>query len=617
MISKTSHFSKTFIMALALTGSGLSLTACLPSSDVPARETLVKQESAALNAWFEERYQDELARSPMGQTYLGLDTNKDKLDDISEMALDEDAALKQAWLTEMRTRFDIDRLDPQTRLSYRLYEFDIEDQLATHGFADHDYVFTHMSGPHSSLPAFMINFHRVETVEDIKAYISRLNQFDDYLGQAANRAQAQFETGVILPKFVYDKISSASQNVITGAPFENSETDSPLWTDIKNKIESLEISATEKDALKADAQNALLTSVKPAYENLISMFAAHKAKANNEDGAWKLPRGEDYYAARLKHYTTTDMTADEIHDIGLAEVARIQDEMRAIMEQVGFEGSLREFFDFLRTGPQFSYPNTDVGRDAYMADATAIIDDMRGRLDTLFITKPKADMVVKRVEPFREDTAFGAFYNSPAIDGSRPGTYYINLKDVREQPKYLQQALAYHEGIPGHHMQIALAQELQGLPKFRTLGGHTAYIEGWALYAESVPSELGLYTDPYSDFGRLSMEIFRAARLVVDTGIHAKKWTREEAVQYYLANIANPEGDIRAEIDRYIVWPGQATAYKIGMIKIQELRKKAEDELGDDFNIAQFHDVILANGSVPLAVLEQLVDDWITEKKRN
>ena len=422
MISKTSHFSKTFIMALALTGSGLSLTACLPSSDVPARETLVKQESAALNAWFEERYQDELARSPMGQTYLGLDTNKDKLDDISEMALDEDAALKQAWLTEMRTRFDIDRLDPQTRLSYRLYEFDIEDQLATHGFADHDYVFTHMSGPHSSLPAFMINFHRVETVEDIKAYISRLNQFDDYLGQAANRAQAQFETGVILPKFVYDKISSASQNVITGAPFENSETDSPLWTDIKNKIESLEISATEKDALKADAQNALLTSVKPAYENLISMFAAHKAKANNEDGAWKLPRGEDYYAARLKHYTTTDMTADEIHDIGLAEVARIQDEMRAIMEQVGFEGSLREFFDFLRTGPQFSYPNTDAGRDAYMADATAIIDDMRGRLDTLFITKPKADMVVKRVEPFREDTAFGAFYNSPAIDGSRPGT---------------------------------------------------------------------------------------------------------------------------------------------------------------------------------------------------
>jgi len=215
-----------------------------------------------------------------------------------------------------------------------------------------------------------------------------------------------------------------------------------------------------------------------------------------------------------------------------------------------------------------------------------------------------------------EDTAFGAFYNSPAEDGSRPGTYYVNLKDVREQPKYLQQALAYHEGIPGHHMQIAIAQELEGLPKFRTMGGHTAYTEGWGLYSESVPAELGLYTDPYSDFGRLSMEIFRAARLVVDTGLHAKKWTREEAVQYYLANIPNPEGDVRAEIDRYIVWPGQATAYKIGMLKIQELRATAEETLGENFDVAQFHDVILANGSVPLSILEELVDEWIADTQK-
>jgi uncharacterized protein (DUF885 family) len=330
---------------------------------------------------------------------------------------------------------------------------------------------------------------------------------------------------------------------------------------------------------------------------------------------WKLPRGEAYYDARLKHYTTTDLTADEIHNIGLREVARIQTEMQAIMDRVEFDGTLKEFFTFLRTDPQFTYPNTDEGREAYMRDATAIIDDMKSRLDTLFITKPKADMVVKRVEPFREDTAFGAFYNSPALDGSRPGTYYVNLKDVAEQPKYLQQALAYHEGLPGHHMQIAIAQELEGLPKFRTLGGHTAYIEGWGLYAESVPAELGLYSDPYSDFGRLSMEIFRAARLVVDTGIHSKKWSREKAVQYYLDNIPNPEGDVRAEIDRYIVWPGQATAYMIGKLKIEELRAMAETELGETFNIAEFHDVILANGSVPLAVLEQLVQEWVEEKR--
>ena len=253
------------------------------------------------------------------------------------------------------------------------------------------------------------------------------------------------------------------------------------------------------------------------------------------------------------------------------------------MKQVEFKGDLQAFYNFLRSDKQFTFSNDDTGRAQYMAEATAIISDMKSKLDDLFITKPKADMIVKRVEPFREASAFGAFYDQPSVDGSRPGTYFINLKDVREQPTYLMQALAYHEGIPGHHMQIAIGMELDGIPEFRKQGGHTAYIEGWALYAESVPAELGMYTDPYKDFGRLSMEIFRAARLVVDTGIHSKKWTREQAVQYMLKNIANPEGDIRAEIDRYIVWPGQATAYKIGMLKIQELKKKAQSELGDEF----------------------------------
>ena len=289
--------------------------------------------------------------------------------------------------------------------------------------------------------------------------------------------------------------------------------------------------------------------------------------------------------------------------------------MQEIMDRVGFNGSLQDFYDFLRTDPQFTYPNTDEGREAYITDATSIIDDMREQLDDLFLTKPKADMIVKRVEPFREATAFGAFYNSPALDGSRPGTYYINLKDMADQPIFLQQALAYHEGIPGHHMQIAIAQELEGLPKFRTLGGHTAFIEGWALYAEEIPKELGLYTDPYKEFGQLGMEIFRAARLVVDTGIHAKQWDRERAVQYYLENIPNPEGDVRAEIDRYIVWPGQATAYLIGKLKVVELRQKAEEALGEQFDIREFHDAVLTNGSVPLNILEANIDAYIADKK--
>ncbi|MDA8708740.1 DUF885 domain-containing protein [Hellea sp.] len=603
----------TKLLLTSTLGAGLLLGACNAGDKKPAKEEIVATQSQALNDWFEARYEDELARSPMTQTYLGIKDNQDKLDDVSQLASDESAALSKAWLEDMKRNFDIDRLDKQTALSYRLFEFATEDALESHEYSGNDYVFQHMSGPHTALPSFMINFHSVDSVEDAQGYIARLRDSQRYLGQYADKAQAQFENGVVLPKFVYAKISESSRNVITGAPFSEGE-DSPVFADIKSKIDALPITQDQKDSLVDDAQNALLSSWQPAYLNLINIFSEHEAGANEDDGAWKLPNPDDYYAARLRHYTTTDMNADEVHEIGLKEVARIQDEMREIMKQVEFDGSLKEFFDFLRSDPQFVFPNTDEGRASYIAQATEIIEDIKGRLDSLFITKPKADIVVKRVEPFREASAFGAFYNQPAVDGSRPGTYYINLKDVAEQPKYLMQALAYHEGIPGHHMQIAIAMELEGLPKFRTMGGHTSYIEGWALYAESVPKELGLYTDPYKDFGRLSMEIFRAARLVVDTGIHTKKWNREKAVQYYLDNIPNPEGDVRAEIDRYIVWPGQATAYKIGMLKIQDIRKDAEDRLGDKFDIREFHDVVLANGSVPLKVLEELVDDWVKSK---
>lgn len=603
------------LFAATALSSCLLLSACAPSSsDAPTRTERVENQSEALNAWFEARFEDELVRSPMTQSYFGKSEGGDRLDDSSQMAADETAALTRSWLEDMRRTFDESSLDDQAQLSYRLYEFAKEDELASHTMAGNDYVFQHMSGPHSDLPSFMINYHTVKTVKDAENYISRLRAFPDYLGQYIKRANTQVDNGVVLPKFVYAKISEASQNVIKGAPFTDGE-DSPLFADISAKINALDIDDSAKKDLITQAKTALTDYVQPTYETLLETFARHEAIATDEDGAWKLPNGEAYYQTRLKHYTTTDLTSEEIHQIGLSEVARIQKEMQVIMDSVEFKGSLKEFYDFLRSDPQFQYPNTDAGRETYITEATAIIDDMKGRLDTLFITKPKADMVVKRVEPFREDTAFGAFYSQPSLDGARPGTYYINLREVGDQPTYLMQALAYHEGIPGHHMQIAIGMELQGLPKFRTLGGHTSYIEGWALYAESVPAELGLYTDPYKDFGRLSMEIFRAARLVVDTGIHSKKWTREQAVQYMMDNIANPEGDIRAEVDRYIVWPGQATAYKIGMLKIQELRGQAETALGDNFVLKEFHDVVLANGSVPLLVLEELVQDWITQKQ--
>ncbi len=593
------------------------LYACSPAeNNNQSGKTIAGQEITRINDWFAARYEEDLARSPMRRTYLGIKTDQDRLDDVSQAGIDEQYAITQARAQELQNLFDMEKLSPQEKISYRLFLYNAENIKNNYEFQNNEYVFTHMSGEHANWPTFMINFHKVETVKDARDYIARLKGAKLYFSQLRARAEAQADKGILLPKFVYPKLISASENIITGAPFDtDSTTDSPLLKDIKSKINALSISGADKEALIEQAKAALLESVLPAYNDLIKMFKTHAARSDSRDGVWKLPNGESYYKARLKHYTTTDLSADEIHEIGKREVARIQDEMRQIMKQVGFNGSLQDFYKYLRTDDKFTYPNNDEGRQKYMHEAKAIIDEMKGKLDDLFITKPKADMIVKRVEPFREATAFGAFYNRPAKDGSRPGIYFINLKNVHDQPIYLMQALAYHEGIPGHHMQIAIGMELEGIPEFRKSGGHTAYIEGWALYAEQVPKQLGLYTDPYKDFGRLSMEIFRAARLVVDTGIHAKKWTREQAVQYMMENISNTEADIRAEIDRYIVWPGQATAYKIGMIKIMELKEKAQKQLGDKFDIREFHDVILANGSVPLVILEELVDEWIKTKK--
>ncbi|MEC8207840.1 MAG: DUF885 domain-containing protein, partial [Pseudomonadota bacterium] len=385
--------------------------------------------------------------------------------------------------------------------------------------------------------------------------------------------------------------------------------------DFKRKVAKLEIAQPEKDALITDATNALKTAVGPAYESLISYLIGLESRADNRDGAWKFPQGEAYYNNALARTTTTDLTAKEIHAIGLAEVARIHDEMREIKDKVGFKGDLKAFMEFMKTDKQFYLPNTEEGKAKYLADATAMIDNMKSRLDELFIVKPKADMIVKRVEAFREKAAGKAFYQQPAPDGSRPGIYYANLYDMEAMPTYQMEALAYHEGIPGHHMQIAIAQELEGVPKFRKFGGYTAYVEGWGLYSEMVPKEMGLYEDPYSDFGRLAMELWRACRLVVDTGIHAMKWTRQQGIDYYVNNTPNATSDGVKMVERHIVMPSQATAYKIGMIKIVELRESAKKQLGEKFDIREFHDVVLKSGPVPLNTLEGFVNDWVASKQ--
>ena len=557
----------------------------------------------------------------MTQTYLGIKDDYGQWDDVSDAHALGDLELQRAIVAEMKATFEYDRLDPQAKLSWRLAEYELSQAEAAFPFRDHAYVFNQMFGVQSGIPAFLVNQHKVASLSDAEAYISRLEGIPAYLGQNVANAQASAAKGILPPRFVYDYVLSDSRGVITGYPFVDEGEDSPLLEDFRKKVTALvdaeTITQDEAETLLARAADALRDGVGPAYEAAIVELEAQTSVATTDDGAWKLPDADAYYAMRLKQITTTVMTADEIHELGLAEVARIQNEMRGIMKQVGFDGTLEEFFEFTRTDPQFFKPNTDEGRSEYLTEATAAIDAMREDLPTVFKTFPKADLIVKAVEPFREQSAGKAFYSRPAPDGSRPGTYYANLYRMQDMPTYQLQALAFHEGIPGHHMQIAMAQELEGIPSFRKYGGYTAYTEGWGLYSELLPKEMGYYSDPYDDFGRLAMEIWRAARLVVDTGIHDRKWTREEAVQYLLENTPNPEGDCQKAIDRYIVMPGQATAYKIGMLKIVDLREMAKAELGDAFDIRDFHDVVLRDGAVPLAILEQSVLAWAEETKEN
>ncbi len=576
---------------------------------------VAQTESDRLNANFEKVFMRDVMDSPEFQTYQGIKKDYGKWDVRTEEKAASDHARTINDLKELQTNYDYDKLDKATKLSYDLAVRALKEQIEGYKWRYHGYPVNQMFGWQSRIPAFLINFHRVTSLSDAEAYISRLEGVKATVDQRMAAMKRNQDKGILPPKFVFPYVIDDAKNLLTGAPFTDGD-DSTLLADFKKKVAGLKLEdKAQADALIARATSALLTSVKPAYEGLITLAESQQAVATTDDGAWRLPDGAAFYKYRLKQITSTDMTADEIHQLGLDEVARIHDEMRDIIKKVNFKGSLHDFFEFTRTDKQFYYPNTEEGRQAYLTKAEQIINTMKGRLDEVFISKPKAELIVKRVEAFREKSAGKAFYNRPAPDGSRPGIYYANLYKMSEMPTYQMEALAYHEGIPGHHMQLAIMQELKGIPKFRKFGGYTAYTEGWGLYSEFLPKEMGFYADPYSDFGRLAMELWRACRLVVDTGIHDQKWTREQAIDYLATNTPNPRGDVVKAIERYIVMPGQATAYKIGMLKIQSLRAKAKAELGDKFDIRQYHEVVLRDGALPLSTLEDKVNEWIASKK--
>ena len=580
----------------------------------------IEAETKRLNDWFAARWQESLDFSPLTKTYLGIeDDDGGEVDDFSEAGDDAQLAWQRNAVAEMKASFDRAKLSPDAQMSYDLMIYQLERAEKSLPFRRRGYVFHQMNGPHSYLPNFLINFHKVDTTEDMRNYVSRVEQSGRALRQALTRAKLASEEGVKAPYFAYDGVRQQATALITGAPF-GGEGDSPIYADAKAKIAALEEKG-ELDAVGADSaldavEEALIAHFKPAYEELIAWVDEERASVTEmAKGVGAGPDGVAYYNERLAYSTTTDLTADEVHEIGLSEVARIRAEMEAIKEKVGFEGTLAEFFIFVRVDAQFYYPNTDEGREAYLQAARDHLEALKAKLPDFFGILPKADLIVKRVEPFRERDGGAQHYFSGTPDGSRPGIFYAHLSDMKSMPIPQLEVIAYHEGNPGHHMQRSIAQEVENLPDFRAQASFTAFTEGWALYSEPLAKEMGAYEDPYSDFGRLTTEIWRAIRLVVDTGMHAKGWSEQDAIDYFTANSPAAAGQIKSEVQRYLVMPGQATSYKIGMLKIQELRARAEAELGEAFDIRAFHDLVLGGGALPLALLEDRVDAWIAAEK--
>jgi uncharacterized protein (DUF885 family) len=601
-----------------LVATSLLVAPAALAQPAPATAQSSANQNAELAAFFDAWGQKQLATSPTAKTFRGIrDTDYGKWDDDSPAAREARFKRGQEALAEMRRRFDPARLTGQSLLSYQLFERQMERQAAAWRYRDFGYTFDQMNGAQSELPAFLINQHRVASVAEAEAYISRLKGVGTALDQAMAQAGASEKIGVVPPRWTFPYVIADSRNIITGAPFGPGE-DSPLWADFKGKVEKLDAPQAEKDRLLADGKAALTGSVKPAYERLIAFAEAQARRAPEGDGVWRFKDGDKYYAERLAFYTTTDLTAAQIHQLGLEQVARIHNEMREVQKRIGFQGSLQDFFKYMRERPENYYPNTAEGRARYLAETDKALKAMAEKLPQYFspATVPKAPLTVKAVEPFREKSAGKAFYQRPAPDGSRPGVYYANLYNMADMPQTEIEALAFHEGIPGHHLDGSVTTNIQGLPPFRRFGGFTAWSEGWGLYAEKLGKDMGFYTDPYRDFGRLQLELHRAIRLVVDTGLHDKKWTREQAIQYVLDNSADAPGGVVKAIERYAIYPGQATAYMVGRLKITNLRDKAQKELGDRFTMADFHDAVLLSGRVPLDVLEANVNAYIAAKKK-
>ena len=569
--------------------------------------------------------------SPELTTQVGVpilyDLSKDELDDISDKNLWE-VFNKMKEDYKILQSYDFESQSEENKLNTKILSSSLGKQVEGEQFFYHNYPVNQMFGVQSSLPSLMESSHKLRDESDIEAYISRLSKFGTKFDQVLEGLKIREEKGIIPPQFIIDRVLSEMSGFVGNKEKDsiNIKTDDKgpvksniLYTNFNSKLSKIEgLTEEEKNAYRTRVEDEVRTTVFDAYNALILYFEALKSKATTDAGVWKLPNGDDFYQYQLSLMTTTDYTPEEVHQIGLSEVSRIKTEMLNILSTQGYTDNSREIGEIiqeLNKEERFLYQNNDEGRKEIIGGYNNILDEISDGLDNAFDIRPKASMEVKRVPEFKEEGSAGAYYTQPPMDGSRGGIFYANLRDVTETVKFGMKTLAYHEGIPGHHFQIAIQGELKNTPIFRTFPLFSAYSEGWALYAEQLAWELGFYeNDPFGNLGRLQAEMFRAVRLVVDTGIHYKKWTREEAIEYMIANTGMTTGEVVTEIERYIVMPGQACTYKIGMIKILELREKAKQELGNAFDLREFHNVVLKNGAVPLDILEEIVDDYIKTK---
>ena len=562
-------------------------------------------EENRFDQFLQKDFEERIQKHPELSTLLGLRSDKDQWNDLSESFSRAQYKKTNANLKAL-SGFNVSAFSQKSQLSWKIFKLLMEEKKTGFDFRFHYYIVNPLFGHQSKVTAFLINIHTIENIQDAKDYIARVRGIKNNFDQIIARLQASSKRGIVPPRFIFSKVEDNMRSLLKGYPLD-SEGKHVLVLDFNKKISALNLSPLKKKKLNEELKEALLKFYKPAYKKLLTTWLKLKAKSKNDVGIWSQPQGRKYYEFLLRKMTTTDLTPEEIHQLGLKEVQRLHLEIEQLKNKLNFKGSLLDFFNHFRNSKKFYHRN----RKVYITQSNTAISEIKKALPEFFKKLPKHPVMVKRVESFREKTTGGGFYQSPAIKGGRPGIFYVNLYRMNERPKYALKALTFHETLPGHHLQISMALDLKSLPRFQRHTRFTAFTEGWALYAERLAGEMGFYTTEYDQFGALAYELMRASRLVVDTGLHYKKWSRDRAIGYLIRNSDVSYDSAVRSVERYIVNPGQATAYMIGFLKILELRKLAKETLVDEFDIKEFHHQVLKNGAVPLTVLEENIRQWL------